>query len=325
MEPNVSINYDDDQLQHIAEQIMIDDELFRSFEDDELRRSRIIENKIRQINEDELARYRPLYRAIREHNWKAVEDLVNNDPEALYANITEFGQNIFHLLGQFDDAIGLVEKFVLRVPPESLERENVQGVTALVIAAVSGNTKAAKAFVGRHEKLLSVRHGKDELLPIHAAAISSRKETVEYLISVTAEVEDLAGECGSMLLKILIRSNLFGTALSLLKQYPELARDDRKHYWRSNFDRMARKPMIFAGGNRLGFWQSFIYNYIPLQEEKNPYPLPTGVDGGDIEKQTDTVTNSSAESVPSKFLQIAAKFGELRNKLNITLWNVLMH
>ncbi|KAH7565559.1 hypothetical protein JRO89_XS09G0227100 [Xanthoceras sorbifolium] len=231
MEPNVSINYDDDQLQHIAEQIMIDDELFRSFE-------------------------------------------VNNDPEALYANITEFGQNIFHLLGQFDDAIGLVEKFVLRVPPESLERENVQGVTALVIAAVSGNTKAAKAFVGRHEKLLSVRHGKDELLPIHAAAISSRKETVEYLISVTAEVEDLAGECGSMLLKILIRSNLFD---------------------------------------------------IPLQEEKNPYPLPTGVDGGDIEKQTDTVTNSSAESVPSKFLQIAAKFGELRNKLNITLWNVLMH
>ncbi|KAL5824253.1 hypothetical protein ACOSQ3_020316 [Xanthoceras sorbifolium] len=107
-------------------------------------------------------------------------------------------------LGKFDEAIGLVEKFVWKVPPESLERVNLNGNTALVIAAVSGNTKAAKVFVSKNKKLLSMREMGSELFPVHAAADCSRKETVEYLISVTAEVEDLTHESGAMLLKILI-------------------------------------------------------------------------------------------------------------------------
>ncbi|KAL5824249.1 hypothetical protein ACOSQ3_020312 [Xanthoceras sorbifolium] len=162
-----------------------------------------------------------------------------------------------------------------------------------------------------------------EFLPIHAAAYCSRKETVEYLISVTAEVEDLTYESGAMLLRILIMSNLFGTTLGLLKQYPELARDDRNPYWSSNFDRLARRPLIFASGTRLGFWQSFIYPWIPLQEEKNPYPLPERVDE-DIE-QTVRFGSYSAESEPFEFIQyIRATFGELRHKFNTMFWSALM-
>ncbi|KAK4838871.1 hypothetical protein QYF36_017165 [Acer negundo] len=197
----------------------------------------------------------PLYRAIREKNWKSVEDFVNNNPEALHKDITETGENIFHLLSQFDEANGLVEKFVSKVPPESLERVNIKGSNTLVIAALSGNTKAAKVFVRKHKKLLSIKDMETNFLPVHEAAYCSRKETVEYLISETAEVEDLTCKSGAKLLKILIKSNLFG---------------------------------------------------IPLQEEKNPYPLPKRV-GGDIEKQTDRFQSCPAESNTFGFLQ--AKFG----------------
>ncbi|KAL5757403.1 hypothetical protein ACOSP7_020014 [Xanthoceras sorbifolium] len=302
------------------ELLQMNEETMGSIEEDQIK---ILENKIRERNAD-VARYRSLQRSIREKNWKAVEDFVNNDPEALNDDITEFGQNIFHLLSQFNEAIGLVEKFVSNVPPESLERVNLHGNTALIIAAVSGNTKAAKVFVSKNKKLLSMRQMGTEFLPIHAAANCSRKETVEYLMSVTAEVEDLTHESGAMLLKILIKSNLFGTALGLLKQYPELARDDRNPYWSSNFDQLARRPLIFASGTRLGFWQSFIYHWIPLQGEKNPYPLPERV-GGDIEKQTVKFESCSAESEPLGFLQyIRATFGELRHKLNTMFWSALM-
>ncbi|KAK2652314.1 hypothetical protein Ddye_012170 [Dipteronia dyeriana] len=273
-----------------------------------------MESNIEARNAD-VARYRPLYRSIREKNWKAVEDFVNKDPDALNDDITESGQNIFHLLCPFDEAIWLIEKFVSKVLPESLERVNIHGCTALITAAVSGNTKAAKVLVEKNDKLLTLKleesdsipvHAlkeSDHLLPIHAAAYCSRKETVEYLISETAKVKDLTGKSGAKLLKILIKSNLFGTALYLLKQYPELAHDDRNRYWRSIFDRLARNPLIFASGTRLGFWQSFIYHCIPLQEEKNPYPDLPKRGGGDIEKQTDKFGSCFAESEHFGFLQ----------------------
>ncbi|KAK2652282.1 hypothetical protein Ddye_012138 [Dipteronia dyeriana] len=303
--------------QAAAQQFMqMNDQMIMTLEEQQIK---IMENKIRERNAD-VNRYRPLYRAIREKNWKAVDDFINNDLDALHKDITETGENIFHLLSQFDEAIDLVEKFVSKVPPESLERVNIEGSNTLVIAALSGNTKAAKVFVRKHKKLLSIKDMETNFLPVHEAAYCSRKETVEYLISETAEVEDLTDKTGAKLLKILIKSNLFGTALGLLKQYPELARHDRNSSWKSNFGRLARKPQIFASGSRLGFWHSFIYQCIPLHEDKNPYPLPKRV--GDIEKQTDRFQSCSAESKTFGFLQ--PKLGELRHELNIMFWNAVM-
>ncbi|KAK2652322.1 hypothetical protein Ddye_012178 [Dipteronia dyeriana] len=124
-----------------------------------------------------------------------------------------------------------------------------------------------------------------------------------------------------LLLNILIKSNLFGTALDLLEKYPELAPpNEGNRYWKTNFDIMVRKPRIYASGSRLGFWHNFIYQCIPLQEEKNHYPRQRM--GGDIEKQTDRFQCCSAESIPLKFLK--ATFGKLSHELNIMLWKPIM-
>ncbi|TXG68383.1 hypothetical protein EZV62_003318 [Acer yangbiense] len=339
MEPNASRDLQMKDLQKIFQEVQI-----------ELKKKKIIERNV------DVARYLPLYRAIREKKWKRVEDFVANNPEALHDDITETGENIFHFLGQFNEAIGLVNKFLIKVPPESLERTNIEGVTALATAALSGNTEAAKAFVNKNKKLLSMNkndlskkdikkflsnknnppsrkdmekfvkeklecNGERTFLPVHAAAYCSRKETVEYLISETAKVVDLTQDSGGLLLKILINSNLFGTALDLLEQYPQLASNEGNRYWNIFFEIMVTKPQIYESGSRLGFWRSFIYRCIPLQEEKNPYPLPKRV-GGDIEIQTDRFQCCSAESKPSRFLQ--ATFGKLIHKANIMLWKPIM-
>ncbi|TXG68391.1 hypothetical protein EZV62_003326 [Acer yangbiense] len=205
--------------------------------------------------------------ALRKKNWKDVEEFVTNHPDALHDDITETRENIFHFLGQFNEAIGLVNKFLIKVPLKSLERTNIEGITALAIAALSGNTEAAKAFVNKNKKLLSMNKNvlcktdikkflgnkinppsredmekfvKEKLecpeectfLSVHAAGYYSRKETVEYLMSETAKVVELTQDIGRLLLKILINSNLFGTALDLLEQYPELASNEGNRYWK---------------------------------------------------------------------------------------------
>ncbi|TXG68395.1 hypothetical protein EZV62_003330 [Acer yangbiense] len=85
-------------------------------------------------------------------------------------------------------------------------------------------------------------HGDRTFLPVHTAAYCSQKETVEYLISETAKVEDLTQDSGMLLLKTLITY----TALDLLEQYPELAPNEGSRYWKTNFDIMVTKPQIYA-------------------------------------------------------------------------------
>ncbi|KAL5755606.1 hypothetical protein ACOSQ2_020352 [Xanthoceras sorbifolium] len=63
----------------------MNEEMMRRMEEDQIK---ILENKIRERNAD-VIRYWSLYRSIREKNWKAVEDFVNNDSEALNDDITE--------------------------------------------------------------------------------------------------------------------------------------------------------------------------------------------------------------------------------------------
>ncbi|KAK4838259.1 hypothetical protein QYF36_012333 [Acer negundo] len=349
MEPNAS--RDICNCEQAKEDQQMNDRQKIEFQDVQIE---FMKKKIRERNVN-VARYLSLYKAIREKNWKDVKDFVDNNPEALHDDITETGENIFHFLGQFEEAIGLVDKFLEKVPPKSLEKTNIEGITALEFAALSGNMEAAKAFVNKNKNLLSMNKNvlskkdiikflrknpsrkdmekfvKEKLecpeectyLPVHAAAYCSRKETVEYLISETAKVVDLTQGSGRMLLQKLIKSNHFGTALDLLNQYPGLAIPipDRNKYWESIFERLARKPQIYESGSRLGFCHRFIYKCIPLQEEKNPYPLPKRV-SGDIEKQTDREANCLAKSKPLRFLQ--ATFGKLSHELNIMLWKPIM-
>ncbi|TXG68382.1 hypothetical protein EZV62_003317 [Acer yangbiense] len=198
-----------------------------------------------------------------------------------------------------NDLQKIFEEEQIKLMKNKIRERNVDVAPYLALyqAIRKKNWKDVEEFVTKHPDALH-----DDITAtgeniFHFLTYCSQKETVEYLISETAKVEDLTQDSGMLLLKTLITYNLFGTALDLLEQYPELASievapNEGSRYWKTNFDMMVTKPQIYATGS------------IPLQEEKNPLQRV----GGDIlEKQTDRFQCCLAKSKPLKFLQ--ATFG----------------
>ncbi|KAL5768344.1 hypothetical protein ACOSQ2_015127 [Xanthoceras sorbifolium] len=286
----------------------------------------------------DIGHYRPLMRAILEKkDLKSREDLLKKNPTAATAELDEFGNTIFHLIVQESvnkETIMLLEQLVSEASQETLEIQNVSGLTALDIAASAGNTKAVQLFLNKNKSLLAkeIVEETEILLPVHHAALWCRKETVEYLLSVmsTDDDQDLSGNPAdyALLLKMLIESNLHGIALGLLKKYPELAYPDQNYLWNVIVNTLAGKYLAFASGKKLGFWQRLIYRYIPVKDRLQdnhvaPQPLQVGSkEDRDVENQIHY--SCSSDQIPI-LPHIAAAFGALDRKLYIVMWNALCY
>ncbi|XP_031269069.1 protein ACCELERATED CELL DEATH 6-like isoform X2 [Pistacia vera] len=249
-------------------------------------------------NEDHI-KYQSLYKAVQENDWKRVDDFITKDPVVLTAKIKVFlEETVIHVITlNLDSPFWLLEKVASMVGPDSLERlTDEYGQTPIFHAAKCGNTKAAKAFVHKNKELPNIRNN-DGLLPIRQAAIRGHKETIQYLLSVTAV--SLDNSDGVFLLKDLTNSGLYGVSLDLLKRYPNLARVE-------NQDRgsilliLANKPLAFQSGIRLGFWKRLIYKWIPVQEEH--IPGPESVDR-DVKTPDERSKTKLAELTDIGFLQ----------------------
>ncbi|TXG65803.1 hypothetical protein EZV62_007078 [Acer yangbiense] len=246
--------------------------------------------------------YRPLIKAMLENNVKDRKDFISNDPGALKAEIDEFGNTVFHYIVQQSfksETVKLLKEFLSKVPEDSaatLGKENVNGMTALDIAASAGNTDAVKVFVEKYE-------GLDLLAALHHAAFWARKETVRYLLPMTDLTEE--PDSGASLLKKLIESNLHGIALGVLKHYPELALDhEGNNSWNDIVKMLSEKYLAYKSGRRLRFWERLIYHYIPLKDDQDHAAWPTRVSKDeDLEMQNpESSTNCSKESTWSLFL-----------------------
>ncbi|KAH9667227.1 ANK REP REGION domain-containing protein [Citrus sinensis] len=286
----------------------------------------------------DLGEHPQLRRALVRKDWKEVERFISENPDTLYAKFTESCGTLFHSMANIneDEAHRLLDEFLDMISPLDLEETDTSGGTPLTSAAIVGNTKAAKILVKYNKNLPNMRNRIGQC-PIHCAARSGHRETVEYLLSVTGvEEEDshekysnpFAGECGLKLLEILIEFNFLDIACNLLKQYPKLARD-KDHHRRIILQKLAKKPKGFASGSRPGYWNRFIYHCVnPVQIEyihspqtqKTDFYAPENVKG-DAENPIQR-PDSSTKSIA---LRMATTFGALSQKLHIVFWNALVH
>ncbi|KAK0599765.1 hypothetical protein LWI29_008396 [Acer saccharum] len=168
--------------------------------------------KLSKVN---IGHYRPLIKAIQENDVKAQRAFLDKNPDAMKSEIDEFGSTVFHLIVDQryfnSETVKLLKELVSKVlvdSPATLEILDVNGMTALNVAASAGNTKAVKVFVEKYRRLLTKAEEGLDLLPVHHAAKWGRKETVRYLLSVTNWTEEFALDSGPLLLKMLIESNL---------------------------------------------------------------------------------------------------------------------
>ncbi|XP_058004446.1 protein ACCELERATED CELL DEATH 6 isoform X2 [Hevea brasiliensis] len=240
----------------------------------------------------------PLYKAALHGDWDTAKRIFDSDSNALTANISPIEETALHVSICAGHSIEFVEKLVDRMPADELGIKNKFGQTPLHAAGVAGNTEAAKVLVKKNPRLTQERNSVNDT-PLHLAAVHARKETVQYLLSVTQDEDPspFADKDGVKLLNLLITADFYSIALDLLKLYPALARR-RDGQGVSALDRLAGKPQAFASGSRLGFFQRLFYHFACTSADKESVHQ-----GKDVENPGGHFEEYQKESMHFQFLQ----------------------
>ncbi|KAJ4721656.1 Ankyrin repeat-containing protein [Melia azedarach] len=176
------------------------------------------------ISEDVRIRHLELYETALRGEWPNARTMFENFPNVITARdrITLQKETVLHVAVRANHTHfvkGLVEEGYMNA--EDLAIQNTFGNTALHYAASSGNLELVKFMIERNKDLVLIRD-KDDMLPLHNAALSVHKEIVEYLYPLS-NLKDLNKEDKIELLVALINSDLYDMALILLEDYKEIA------------------------------------------------------------------------------------------------------
>ncbi|KAM1491319.1 hypothetical protein PS1_023788 [Malus domestica] len=162
-----------------------------------------------------------------------------------------------------NDRWDIVEELVQLMTEEQLEIQDVDGQTALTIAAAT-NIKMVECLVAKNKKLLGIADH-DQVTPILIAAKNHRWDIVRYLYSLTP-LEDLKpdkGPCGSQLVIYCLQAKQFDIVSELLDRCPGLG--CAKGFESYPIHEFASLPSAFLSGTSLKGWQQWIYKNIQVE------------------------------------------------------------
>uniref|UniRef100_A0A5B7A6J5 PGG domain-containing protein n=1 Tax=Davidia involucrata TaxID=16924 RepID=A0A5B7A6J5_DAVIN len=220
----------------------------------------LAEGRNKDLNE-----YLPLYKAALKGDWKAANDIFNEDSSKRTARITVFLKTALHVAAGAGHA-KFVKNLVDIMPVEALEMQDDNGHTALFFAALAGSTESARAMVMRNPNLTQIKnHG--DMAAVLYATLGRGKDVLKYLCSVTRDEDPspFAGAAGGQLLNNIIASGFYDVSLDLLDRYPNLANGGCERGV-TPLDVLAQRPAAFPSGNRLCFFQRLIYSFVRVNE-----------------------------------------------------------
>ncbi|KAL3623598.1 hypothetical protein CASFOL_032414 [Castilleja foliolosa] len=211
---------------------------------------------------DEWRHYLPLYRATLMGEWDKARRIIDSDSHAIQAKIAFTLETSLHIAVGTGKALHFVQNLVDIMSDDLLGVTDELGYTPLHVAALTGNTEAAKILIGRRPDLLCVPDNTGGF-PVHLAALSAHREMLWYLISETKDdwlPSPYVGQTGLKLLCIVIDADIFDVALYLASKYTHLA-TLRLGDSTSALNRIALKDSAFSSGERsFNFWEKFIYS-----------------------------------------------------------------
>ncbi|XP_038886803.1 ankyrin repeat-containing protein ITN1-like, partial [Benincasa hispida] len=232
----------------------------RSLPADALEYGRSGQDRITErIWDERVIRLALLYRAAVTGEWDVAEDIFNQDTGAIISRITLLSETALHVAVGTGNNLDFVEKLVELMCERSLplKLKDSYGNTALAVAAIVGNVKAAKILVGKNKKLPLVKN-KVNYSPLLLAAKYGHREMILYLLSVTKDEAVFTGKAGARLLNLLITFDFYDVALDILNRLPKLA-VEQDQYGVTALQTLAEKLTVFESGSQLGFCRRLLY------------------------------------------------------------------
>ncbi|XP_060673750.1 uncharacterized protein LOC107404058 [Ziziphus jujuba] len=214
------------------------------------------------ISSDDFNLNEPFYNAVWSGDWQATNEFIARNPDVVRARITYSGRTALHVAAINGD-MSIVETLVDKMSEEDLEIKDINGFTALAIAATyNASIKIAECMVRKNTKILII-HVID-MLPAALAFRYGHMKMGRYLYTVTP-LDKLVlpqnGIDGATLICNAIYMQSFDVAWELLKHCPRLAvTPDR--FGIPPIYALANLPSAFLSGCRLRFWQKWIYDCI---------------------------------------------------------------
>ncbi|KAF5765862.1 putative ankyrin repeat-containing domain, PGG domain, ankyrin repeat-containing domain superfamily [Helianthus annuus] len=207
----------------------------------------------------------PSYKATITGDWKAAKNILDKRPELVRFSITESCETVLHIavLGK---SYWFVEYLVSLMEKKDLELQNVNGQTALCLAAMAGHVKIAKILVKKNLALLDIPDSQG-MMPLHMAALYGKHDMVKYLYQNSQRMtgDFWTHQNRADLLVKSVESNLFDVALQIVTDRPELAVNGHV------LGLLARKPYAFDAEapnitRRLKCWLCHMRVNIPSME-----------------------------------------------------------
>ncbi|KAF3451780.1 hypothetical protein FNV43_RR07876 [Rhamnella rubrinervis] len=259
---------------------------------------------LREREMGSVARMKKPYHAALKGKWSEVTSFYEKSKELVLSPLTATGDTALHVAvisesGNTDVLKSLLymlesESKYLPLPFESSESSPFQikseyGLTALHVAAATGNLEAAELLLYYDEKLLPLKTDKEETALFLAAAFGQRK-MVRFL---APKVHDMRPHVwrkdGTSILQIATLGGHFGTAMELLKleRIPQHMVDKERT---PCFRLLANMPSAFKSGYKMGKLKALLYYFLPEvdyadndKEETNSVPPLTLGENEDCE------------------------------------------
>ncbi|KAH6822108.1 hypothetical protein C2S53_017719 [Perilla frutescens var. hirtella] len=161
-----------------------------------------------------------MYRAAIEGDWVAAEILLSRNPNLARDYVTDEGERALHVAVAMKHK-KFVEKLINIMNEDDLSLLDGRGYTACCYAAVSGVVEIARVMIEKKPNLVTT-HDKNNVTPLHKAALCGNMKMVSYLFKST-KIENLSNEEWFDLLLVTIREKMFDVALELVEKNNVLA------------------------------------------------------------------------------------------------------
>ncbi|XP_062016268.1 ankyrin repeat-containing protein At5g02620-like isoform X2 [Rosa rugosa] len=201
-----------------------------------------------------------LYKYALKGDWEAAERILKKDTKLLRASISRGCETVLHVAAGAR-RIHFVEKLISMMNVEDLALQDVNGNTALCIAAAAGSLDIVQILIQKNKSLLSIRGGKD-MTPAYMAVVLGQSEMAWHLYAESntmlekTDRENLFFSC--------INNCLYDLALPLLNDDRTLATARTKSQkYKTALHILARRPSAFGGSQSPGMWSRLINSFLP--------------------------------------------------------------